>query len=292
MKDPRSFTVHIIMRDEKVAKAMLELGASINLILYSIYAQLNLGELKSTTMSLQLVDRSIKYPRGIVENLLIQVGKLIILVDFMVLDMENTPARHKEQTILPSRPFMATTKTVIDVHNGKLTMTVLGETIEFKVFDSLTLSPSTPIDKYSYVDCLNYFVYEIYINDRDDKLEVVLTLKKVEENLDEEVLDFHDKLDEAIPMSINESTIERLDSPIENEIEIINEPLKLELKELPKTLKYIFLEEGNTYLVIVAYDLSLIEEKATIRELKRLKKAIGWEISGIKDIIQLYVCIK
>eukprot|EP00257_Ricinus_communis_P015625 XP_015573583.1 uncharacterized protein LOC107261125 [Ricinus communis] len=71
MKDPGSFTVDITMGDKKVAKAMLDLGASINLMPYSTYAQLGLEELKSTTMSLQLADRSIKYPRGIVEDLLI-----------------------------------------------------------------------------------------------------------------------------------------------------------------------------------------------------------------------------
>ncbi|XP_048227309.1 uncharacterized protein LOC125368583 [Ricinus communis] len=96
MKDPESFTVDITMGDKKVAKAMLDLGASINLIPYSTYAQLGLGELKPTTMSLQLADTSIKYPRGIVEDLLIQVGKLIIPVDFMVLDMEGTSTRDKE----------------------------------------------------------------------------------------------------------------------------------------------------------------------------------------------------
>ncbi|XP_015573039.1 uncharacterized protein LOC107261040 [Ricinus communis] len=161
-----------------VVKAMLDLGASTNLMPYSIYAQLGLGELKPTTMSLQLVDRSIEYPRGIVEDLLIQVGKLIILVDFVVLDMEGASARDKEQTIFLGKPLMATTKIVIDVHNGKLTMTVLGETVEFKVFDSLNISPSTSIDECSYVDCMDYFVYEIYLQDKDDKLEVALTLEK------------------------------------------------------------------------------------------------------------------
>eukprot|EP00257_Ricinus_communis_P016083 XP_015574138.1 uncharacterized protein LOC8258047 [Ricinus communis] len=179
MKDPVSFTVDITMGDKKVAKAIIDLGASINLMPYSTYAQLGLGELKPTTMSLQLADRSIKYPRGIMEDLLLQVGKLIFLADFVVLDMEGTSAKDKEQTILLGRLFMATTETVIDVHNGKLTMTVLGET------------------------------------DKNDKLEVVLTLEKHEECLDEEVLDLHDKLDEAISVLPNESIIEPLDSPIE-----------------------------------------------------------------------------
>eukprot|EP00257_Ricinus_communis_P016772 XP_015575037.1 uncharacterized protein LOC107261290 [Ricinus communis] len=71
MKNYGSFTIDITMEDKKVAKAMLDLGASINLIPYSIYAQLDLRELKLTIISLQLANRSIKYARGIVEDLLI-----------------------------------------------------------------------------------------------------------------------------------------------------------------------------------------------------------------------------
>ncbi|XP_015575898.2 uncharacterized protein LOC107261406 [Ricinus communis] len=143
IKDLRSFTVDITIGDKKVAKAMLNLGASINLMPYLIYAQLGLGELEPITMSLQLADRSIKYPRGIMKDLLIQVRKLIIPADFVILDMKNIPTRDKEQAILLGRPFKVTIKIVIDVHNGKLNMTVLGEIVEFKVFDPLSLSPST-----------------------------------------------------------------------------------------------------------------------------------------------------
>ncbi|XP_048231217.1 uncharacterized protein LOC125370261 [Ricinus communis] len=158
MKDPSSFTIDITIGDKKHTKAMLDLGASINLMPYLMYEQLGLGELKPTTMSLQFADRSIKYHRGIVDDLLVQVGKLIIPVDFVVLDMENPPVRNKEQIILLGRPFMATTRTVIDMHDGKLTMTVLGETMKFKVFDSLTFSPKSTIDKcsYNYLDSLVY----------------------------------------------------------------------------------------------------------------------------------------
>ncbi|XP_048231245.1 uncharacterized protein LOC125370281 [Ricinus communis] len=138
MKDPGSFTIDITIGDKKHTKDMLDLEASINLMPYSMYERLGLGELKPTTMSIQFADRSIKYPK--------------------VLDMENTPTRDKEQTILLGRPFMATTRIVIDMHDGKLTMTVLGETVEFKVFDFLTLSPKSTIDKcsYNYLDSLVY----------------------------------------------------------------------------------------------------------------------------------------
>eukprot|EP00257_Ricinus_communis_P022605 XP_015582383.1 uncharacterized protein LOC107262244 [Ricinus communis] len=164
MKDPGSFTIDITIGDKKDRKAMLDSGASINLMPYLMYERLGLGELKPTTMSLQFANRSIKYPRGIVEDLLVQVGKLIIHVDFVVLDMENTPARDKEQTILLSRSFMATIRTKIDVLDGKLTMTILGETVEFKAFLSLTFSLKSTIDKCSY----NYLDSPIYEQLYDD----------------------------------------------------------------------------------------------------------------------------
>ncbi|XP_048229052.1 uncharacterized protein LOC125369823 [Ricinus communis] len=91
-----SKTASAVLQQQLPPKAMLDLGASINLIPYSTRAQLGLGELKPTTMSLQLAGRSIKYPRGIVEDVLIQVGKMIIPADFVVLDMECTSTRDKE----------------------------------------------------------------------------------------------------------------------------------------------------------------------------------------------------
>ncbi|CAL8988133.1 unnamed protein product [Prunus brigantina] len=128
LKDPGSFSIDITIGGKLVEKAMLDLGASINLMPYSVYLQLGLGELKATTISLQLADRSVKYPRGIVEDILVQVDKLILPADFVVLDMEEAPIHDRELPILLGRPFMATAKTIIDVQNGLLTMTVLGET--------------------------------------------------------------------------------------------------------------------------------------------------------------------
>ena len=81
-------------------------------------------------MTLQLADESIKHRNGIVDDLLVQVDNFKMPMDFVVLEMKRAPLRHKEHTILLERPFMATTKTVIDVQSGKLTMTVLGETVQ------------------------------------------------------------------------------------------------------------------------------------------------------------------
>ena len=67
-------------------KALLDLGASVNLLSYSVYKQLGLGELKPTSITLSLVDRSVKIPSGIIEDVLVQVDNFYYPVDFVVLD--------------------------------------------------------------------------------------------------------------------------------------------------------------------------------------------------------------
>ena len=69
-------------------KALLDLGASVNLLPYSIYKQLGLGKLKPTSITLSLADRSMKIPRGMIEDVLVQVDKFYYLVDFVVLDAD------------------------------------------------------------------------------------------------------------------------------------------------------------------------------------------------------------
>ena len=72
-----------------VEKALLDLGASVNLLPYSVYKQLGLGELKPTSITLSLADRSMKIPRGMIEDVLVQVDKLYYLVDFFVLATDS-----------------------------------------------------------------------------------------------------------------------------------------------------------------------------------------------------------
>jgi len=86
-KDPGCPTISCIIGEHKIEKALLDLGASVNLLPYSVYQSLNLGELKPTSITLLLADRSVKVPRGIVEDVLVQVDKFIYLVDFTVLNI-------------------------------------------------------------------------------------------------------------------------------------------------------------------------------------------------------------
>ena len=87
-KDSSCPTISVQIGDSFVERALLDLGASVNLFPCSIYKQLGLGELKATTIRLSLADRSIKVPRGVVENVLVQVEKFYCPLDFVVLDTE------------------------------------------------------------------------------------------------------------------------------------------------------------------------------------------------------------
>ncbi|KAJ8769816.1 hypothetical protein K2173_008222 [Erythroxylum novogranatense] len=116
LKDPGSFTIPCVIGDLHIDKVLMDLGASINLMTLSVFRKLGLAESKATTISLQLADRSITYPRGIIEDVLVKVEKFIFPVDFLVLDMEEDI----DIPIILGRPFMATTRTIIDVQRGKL----------------------------------------------------------------------------------------------------------------------------------------------------------------------------
>ena len=85
-KDPGCPTISIMIGGKVVEKALLDLGASVNLLPYSIYKQLGLNELKPTSITLSLADRLVKIPRGIVEDVLVQVENFYYPVDFVVLD--------------------------------------------------------------------------------------------------------------------------------------------------------------------------------------------------------------
>ena len=85
-KDPGAPTILSIIGNTEIERALLDLGVGVNLLSYSVYQQLGLGELKPTSTILQLADRSIKKPQGIVEDVIIKVDKFYYPVDFIVLD--------------------------------------------------------------------------------------------------------------------------------------------------------------------------------------------------------------
>ena len=107
--------------------------ASINLMPFSVAKKLNLGEITPTSLSLQMADRSIAFPKGIIEDVLVKVDKFIFPVDFVVLDIEED----REASIILGRPFLATGQALIDVKNGELTLRVGEDQVKFYLHKSM-----------------------------------------------------------------------------------------------------------------------------------------------------------
>ena len=120
LQDPGSFAIPFSIGNRVSRKALCDLGASINLMHLSMFKRLKLGEPKSTTINLQLADRSYQHHRGIIENVLVKVGKFVLPTDFVILDMEEDDSI----PILFGRPFLATGKAQINVQEGELKLRV------------------------------------------------------------------------------------------------------------------------------------------------------------------------
>ena len=89
MKDPGSFTIPCSIGKYEFKKALCDSGASINLMPLSVVQRLSLGELTPITITLQMADRSMAQQEGILEDVLVKVGKFVFLVDFIVMKMEE-----------------------------------------------------------------------------------------------------------------------------------------------------------------------------------------------------------
>ncbi|GKA53387.1 reverse transcriptase domain-containing protein [Tanacetum coccineum] len=109
--------------------SLADLGACINLMPLSIYQKLKLGELKPTRMSLELANRSVTYPVGIVEDVNMHVDKFTFLADFVVVDYDIDPRAH----LILGRPFLQTAHALVNVHGEELTLRVGDEKLTFNV---------------------------------------------------------------------------------------------------------------------------------------------------------------
>ena len=133
-KDPGCPTISVNIGGTHVEKALLDLGASVNLLPYSVYKQLGLGGLKPTTITLSLADRSVKIPRGVIEDVLVQVDKFYYPVDFVVLDTDPIVKEANYVPIILGRPFLATSNAIINCRNGVMQLTFGNMTLELNIF--------------------------------------------------------------------------------------------------------------------------------------------------------------
>ena len=133
-KDPGSPTISVNIGGTCIDKALLDLGASVNLLPYSVYKLLGLGELKPTNITLSLADRSVKIPKGIVEDVLVKVDKFYYPVDFVVLDTKPIASGPNHVPIILRKPFLATANAIINCRNGDMQLTFGNMTLELNIF--------------------------------------------------------------------------------------------------------------------------------------------------------------
>ncbi|KAG8642533.1 hypothetical protein MANES_12G095501v8 [Manihot esculenta] len=166
-KDKGMFAISCKIGNVGIRKAMCDLGASINVMPLSIYKSLNACALKETRVVIQLADRSVVYPIGVLEDVLVQVNELVFPADFYVIDTKED-SYNTSSDILLGRPFLSTARTKIDVHDGTLTMEFEGEVIKYNVYDSMKYPHDiSPIYGLDIVDCLSQ---EIFNENQDDIL--------------------------------------------------------------------------------------------------------------------------
>ncbi|KAL6323005.1 hypothetical protein AAG906_023622 [Vitis piasezkii] len=251
-KDPGCPTISVNIGGTHVEKALLDLGA-------------------------------IKIPRGVIEDVLVQVDKFYYPVDFVVLDIDPTVKEANYVPIILGRPFLATSNAIINCRNGVMQLTFGNMTLELNIFHL----------------CKRH----LHPEEEEGLEEVCLINTLVEEhcdkNLQESLNESLEVLEEGLP---EPSDVLAIMSPWRRREEILplfnkedsqgatmEDPPKLVLKPLPVDLKYAYLEEDEKCPVVVSSNLTSDQEDSLLGVLRKCKKAIGWQISDLKGISPL-VC--
>ena len=261
-KDPGNFSIPCLLGNHVIEKAFLDLGASVSLMPLAVCERLNLGELQPTKMSLQLADRSVKYPIGILEDVPVRIGQLFIPTDFVVMDIKED----NDIPILLGRPFLSTAGAIIDVKKGKLTFEVGDEKIEF-ILSKFLMAPVMGDSCYA-LDIIDECVRELEQKEIIKTIKLPSTLIREDDDFKKPYID--DNLYECLSL-----TPDPMPCP--------KKPT-LELKELPKNLRYEFLDEKMNRPVIVSATLSQKETNQLLDVLRRYPSALGYNISDLKGI--------
>ena len=256
-KDPGCPTISVNIGGTSVEKALLDLGASVNLLPYSMYKRLGLGELKPTSITLSLADRSIKIPKGTIEDVLIQVDKFYYPVDFVVLDTEPVAVGPNHVPIILGRPFLATSNAIINCQNGVMQLTFGNMTLELNIFHLGKRHMHSEGGDFEEV-CILDAILEEQANQQ--QVQDILT-SELSECLEEQ----HEPQEVSFMQGYWRRRTEILPLLTGNKPK---EPQKIELKPLPAELKYAFLETNEQCPVVISSLLTTEQERNLLDLLK------------------------
>nr|KYP31466.1 Transposon Ty3-G Gag-Pol polyprotein [Cajanus cajan] len=319
-KDPGTFCIPCIIRNNKFENVMLDLGASINVMPLSIFKSLSLGPMQPTGVAIQSENRSVAHPTGFIEDVLVRVGELIFLADFYVLNMDEGFS-HGSVPIILGRPFLKTARTKIDV-----SMEFGDSIVHFNILDAMR-HPSKDhyvfraeiiddvVDEYasdfhSLHDKKHCFLSDLYTSLACTKSDYVsesvseFDFESVSvsnfDSCSKNKYDFVSDVLGVVPLDIIslelECTNHDLGSTHESNLQVevhAVEPLVPstiqpapipELKPLPENLNYAYLEDDEKLPVIISTSLDVGQEEKLLHVLKKHKKAIDWTLADIPNI--------
>nr|GEV68298.1 hypothetical protein [Tanacetum cinerariifolium] len=150
-KDSGSFVLPCVIGNTIVNNALVDLGVSISIMPFFVFKRLGLGNPRPVNMVIELADRSMQSPKGIVENVLVKIHKFIFVVDFVILDI----VKDNKVPIIVGRPMLATAHTRIDVFGGKISLKVGKEQVIFNANEGatpITVSTGCLIQNFDVID--------------------------------------------------------------------------------------------------------------------------------------------
>ncbi|GJR41000.1 reverse transcriptase domain-containing protein [Tanacetum coccineum] len=299
--DPGRFLIPCEFSGINTCNALADLGASINLMPYSVWKNLSLPELTPTCMTLELADRSISEPIGIAEDVYVTVGKFQFPADFVVVDFEPDPPSTsnsreeflKDQSYTANYNHMTANRIdVIDMACEEYSQEVLGFSNVISsgnptpYYDPIVSTVSPTLTPFGDSDFLLFEEADSFLAIEDDPTSPEVDPTYYDPDGDILLLEAILNSDPSPPLPNQETYFPktRKDLKICEANSSVNEPPEVELKDLPPHLEYAFLEGDDKLPVIIAKDLKNEEKAALIEVLKSHKRAIAWKLSDIKGI--------
>ncbi|XP_023746537.1 uncharacterized protein LOC111894678 [Lactuca sativa] len=285
MGDPGSLTLPCPFGNLVTCYALVDSEISVNLMPYSFFKKLNHPEPRLIRMAIHLAKKTVTFPRGICEDILVKVDKFVFPADFIVLDMEED----HQVSIVIGRPFLSTACAIVAIRECKLTLrhSKFSDDTAFSIDSLEKLLEGWKEDKSS----KSTFASE-------DDFDAERDLNEIERQLEEREYDELTRNVENSTRQVSEINSASWDEKSRSDgktghnsmssITGLNvfsvQNMKLELNTLLEHLEYAFLEEGDQKHVIIASDLTQTEKEELVNVLKKRKNAIALNITDIKGV--------
>nr|GFA27928.1 reverse transcriptase domain-containing protein [Tanacetum cinerariifolium] len=271
--DPGKFLIPCEFPGMDECLALADLGASINLMPLSVWEGLSLSELTPTCMTLELTDRLVSKPIGIAKDVPVKVGVFHFPADFVVVNFEPDP----RVPLILERCFLKTGRDMIDVHKGELTLRIGNEAITYNLDQTSRYSANYNQMTTNKIDVICEEYSQEVLEDDPDSPKInpfyydpegdILLLEAI---LNSEPLPPLPNHEQYLPLFKKELKVCEAKTVKSS----VDEPPKVELKDLPPHLEYAFLKGDNKFPVIIAKELGDEEKSALIKIYDVIKKEV------------------